>query len=171
MPHYRAILETLGIKALIATYAHYVPYDIEDGLFCYDSSLNNANLGISIVSCFLSGLQLSDIVFTHSKLSLSLLMALYKKNNLEFEKEKFIINPPPMDPFLQSNNPIPQKKCFYNHRLYKHYCIVKEINLMDKILAIQRQKLKNILLRSLQLYTLRELIAVPFTTTQSNNQM
>lgn len=88
MPHYRAILETLGIKALIATYAHYVPYDIEDGLFCYDSSLNNANLGISIVSCFLSGLQLSDIVFTHSKLSLSLLMALYKKKQFGIRKRK-----------------------------------------------------------------------------------
>ena len=53
----------------------------------------------------------------------------------------------------------------------QEYYIVKEINQMDKILVIQKRKLKNTLLKNLKPYTLRELKAEPFITTQSNSQM
>jgi glycosyltransferase involved in cell wall biosynthesis len=46
---------------------------------------------------------------------------LYIEENEAFDENKFIINSPPLDPFLLDENNNPSNKIFYNHRLYKHY--------------------------------------------------
>lgn len=121
VPHYKAIVQALGIKVLIASYAHYIPYLFTNEGFQYDESLNNGGIGFSICMSFLSGLEMSDLVFTHSHTSKEYLKKLYDKFHIPFFDEKFIINPPPYDPFLLDNNTQCDKRIIYNHRLYKHY--------------------------------------------------
>ena len=119
--NYRALIETIGLKTIIASYAHYIPYRYKDGQVIVDESLNDADLGEILQLKFLSGLLQSDIVFVHSKTARELINELYKKYLKKFDKNKFIINPPPVDPDLLDNNIYPKNKIFYNHRLYKHY--------------------------------------------------
>lgn len=121
VPHYKAVIESLGLKISIASYAHYIPYVYNHSKIVPDMSLNNAGLGKAIIMSFFSGLILSDVVFTHSQTSKEMLQKLYEKFLEPFDENKFIIAPPPLDPYLKDNNENPTKKAFYNHRLYKHY--------------------------------------------------
>lgn len=63
---------------------------------------------------FLSGLEMSDVVFTHSQTSKDYLRKLYAKYSIHFCEEKFKINPPPYDPFLLDNH---KRKVFNTERV------------------------------------------------------
>ena len=121
VPHYKAIIQALGINVSIVSYAHYIPYLFVNNVFQYDESLNNGGIGFSVCMSFLSGLEMSDVVFTHSQTSKDYLRKLYAKYSIHFCEEKFKINPPPYDPFLLDNNTQCSKRIIYNHRLYRHY--------------------------------------------------
>ena len=124
MANYKSIIETLGIKTIIAGYTHYIPFGVDsDGKMIIDPTLNNGNIGKSIRLNFLSGLEASDVIFTHSNTSLNYIKNLYFKMGLEFPEHKFIINPPPKDPKLMKtdNQLCHSKEIIYNHRLYSHY--------------------------------------------------
>lgn len=121
VPHFRAVVEALGIKTAVVSYAHYIPFLLADGKIIYDDSLNNSGLGIAVCNAFLSGLVLSDLVFTHSAFSKNMLMDFLKQKNVLYDKSRIIINPPPFDTLLIDNNQKHTNEVIYNHRLYKHY--------------------------------------------------
>lgn len=77
VPHYKAIIQALGINVSIVSYAHYIPYLFVNNVFQYDESLNNGGIGFSVCMSFLSGLEMSDVVFTHSQTSKDYLRKLY----------------------------------------------------------------------------------------------
>ena len=44
VPHYKAIIQALGINVSIVSYAHYIPYLFVNNVFQYDESLNPHSL-------------------------------------------------------------------------------------------------------------------------------
>lgn len=123
IPNYKAVLETIDLKAIIIGYAHYIPFGIDDfGNTYLDPTLNNRGIGESIKLLFMAGLQSADLVFTHSKTSLALIQKLHMDLSIDYCDEKFVINPPPRDPkFVSTSNTPIKNKVSYNHRLYANY--------------------------------------------------
>jgi hypothetical protein len=135
LPNYKALLETLGHKCLIVGYTHYIPYGLDkSGNIIPDDSLSNGGMGEPIRLNFFSGLQAADMIFIHSNTALNFIKSLYNELNTKFPEEKYIINPPPKDPFLTNDNKVGlDNKAFYNHRLYKHYGSEFFVSLADAI--------------------------------------
>lgn len=146
VPAYKALLISIGINIPIVTYVHYIPYVLREERIVVDSSLNNNNIGKSIVANFFSGLVASDLIFTHSNMSRNMILKLLKTYNADFDVNKIIINPPPVDPYLIDENENAVNKIFYNHRLYGHYgvdrfieaaeCVSERYNLEINVLDV-----------------------------------
>lgn len=102
-----------------------------------DGSLNTHNLGQSIVFDILGALQTSDLFIIQSKFAKSLIEKAAKYHNVVYNKQKFVVIPPPADPDFLSNKylstTVDGKNFVYNHRLYKTYGTGDFIKLYQEI--------------------------------------
>lgn len=108
----------------LVTYCHYPAlWEGEKGDAIIDSSLDNNNLGFSIVSLILSAIQVSDAFIVQSMFAANLLLKAANNYGIKLNK-KISVVPPPCDPALlepPSIKEVLNKNVLYNHRLYKSY--------------------------------------------------
>ena len=123
--NFRAMLCTIGSRAQIVTYIHYLPIRaINKGKVELDASLNNSDLALPILLSVLGSLHISDKILVQSRFAQEILEKALQIFRLPYDADKIFIIPPPFDPLLFDNGASdgnPNKFIIYNHRLYKHY--------------------------------------------------
>ncbi|KPI06151.1 hypothetical protein OK006_6580 [Actinobacteria bacterium OK006] len=125
-PAVRAALLEAGVDAAVAGYCHYLPFSFTDGQqLRLDPSLDDGDLGRSVLLAFASGLAACDRVLVHSATAASWTSAAAARMSVELAGKLHVV-PAPRDERLVRDPaevmvPDGHAVGVYNHRLYAHY--------------------------------------------------
>ncbi|MCX4406464.1 glycosyltransferase family 1 protein [Streptomyces sp. NBC_01764] len=125
-PAVRAALLEAGVDAAVAGYCHYLPFSFTDGQqLRLDPSLDDGDLGRSVLLAFASGLAACDRLLVHSATAASWTSAAAARMGVELAGKLHVV-PAPRDERLvrdpaEVSVPDGHAVGVYNHRLYAHY--------------------------------------------------
>ncbi|MCC3317880.1 MULTISPECIES: vegetative cell wall protein [Nocardia] len=140
-PAVRAALLETGIDAVVAGYAHYLPFSVTDvGEVKLDPSLDDAGLGSAVLLAFSAGLAACDRVLVHSAAASAWTLAVAERHGIDLSNRLAVV-PPPRDERLV-RDPAEDGAAWaatligvYNHRLYRHYGTAKFTELATRLTA------------------------------------
>lgn len=132
----RSVLVWNKLEIPLVTYCHYPALwanKLTSDTPELDESLNAHNIGQSIVFDILGTLQTSDLFIIQSNFAKSLIEKAARYHRVKYNKNKFIVIPPPADSDFLDNkylsSQLNDKSFVYNHRLYKTYGTEDFINI------------------------------------------
>ena len=140
-PAVRAALLEAGVDALVAGYAHYLPFSVTDlGAVHLDPSMDDAGLGPAVLLAFCAGLAACDRVLVHSGVASAWTLALAERHGIELA-DRLAVVPPPRDERLVRDPSGTETSWaapltgIYNHRLYRHYGTARFTRLAARLTA------------------------------------
>lgn len=138
-PGVRAAMLEASVDAMLAGYAHYVPYHLDPaGALHLDPSLDDGGLGHPVVLMFFAGLMACDRVLVHSGTAATWITDVADRLGLDLADRVRVV-PPPADPRLhRDTGPAAEVGAgmpvgIYNHRLYAHYGTGRFVDLAQQL--------------------------------------
>ncbi|MBV9143194.1 MAG: glycosyltransferase [Pseudonocardiales bacterium] len=136
-PALRAVMLETGSAGMLAGYCHYVPFHLDTaGKIVHDPSLDDGDLGMSVILQFFSGVLACDRALVHSQTSHDWITGAAAQLNLELGDRLRIVMPA-RDPRVvrrgETRPPGGDPVAVYNHRLYAHYGTSRFVDLARRL--------------------------------------
>lgn len=127
------LIENNLSKIKLVTYCHYPALHINEvGNSVIDYTLNDSNIGQSIVYNILSAINIADVFVIQSSFAKTMLLNFANFHNFILSKDIFVF-PPPYDANIIKDDiePVKTDKILYNHRLYESYGASKFVDFVQ----------------------------------------
>jgi hypothetical protein len=133
----RAVMMETALAGTLAGYCHYVPFHLDaGGEIVLDPSLNDGQLGMSVILQFFAGLLACDRVLVHSQTSYGWITGAAAQLNIELGDRLRIVMPARDPRVVRTGRPVQPEGdpvAVYNHRLYAHYGTGRFVDLARRL--------------------------------------